>query len=70
MHTQMSQHNCVTMAVAGPVYDKGRLAGSDKEWYHGELTRDKAEQSLKASSCDCLDPHSTLSRSPCLISHT
>ena len=27
--------------------------GSDKEWYHGELTRDVAEQALKASGCDC-----------------
>ena len=29
------------------------LVGSDKEWYHGELTRDEAEQALKASGCDC-----------------
>ena len=27
--------------------------GSDEEWYHGELTRDEAEQALKASGCDC-----------------
>ena len=27
--------------------------GSDKEWYHGELTRDEAEQALKESGCDC-----------------
>ena len=27
--------------------------GSDKEWYHGELIRDEAEQALKASGCDC-----------------
>ena len=26
---------------------------SDKEWYHGELTTDEAEQALKASGCDC-----------------
>ena len=41
------------MAVAGPVYDKGCLVGSDKEWYHGELTRDQAEQALQTSGCDC-----------------
>ena len=33
-------------------YNKGCLVESDKVWYHGELTRDKAEQSLKASDCD------------------
>ena len=27
--------------------------GSDKEWYHGEITRDEAEQALKASGSDC-----------------
>ena len=27
--------------------------GSDKDWYHGELTRDEAEQALKASGHDC-----------------
>ena len=27
--------------------------GSDKEWYHGELTTDEAEQALKTSGCDC-----------------
>ena len=26
--------------------------GSDKEWYHGELTRDEAEQALKATGHD------------------
>ena len=41
------------MAVAGPVYNKGCLVGSDKVWYHGELTRDEAEQALKASDSDC-----------------
>ena len=34
-------------------YTRGYLVGSDKEWYHGELTRDEAEQALKASGCDC-----------------
>ena len=41
------------MAVAGPVYDKGYLVGSDKEWYHGEQTRDEAEGALKETGCDC-----------------
>ena len=26
---------------------------SDLDWYHGEKTRDEAEQALKASGCDC-----------------
>ena len=34
-------------------YTKGCPVGSDKEWYHGELTRDDAEQALKASGSDC-----------------
>ena len=34
-------------------YIAGSLQEFDKEWYHGELTRDEAEQALKASGCDC-----------------
>lgn len=41
------------MAVAGSVYHIGYLVGADKDWYHGELTRDEAEESLKASGCNC-----------------
>jgi hypothetical protein len=30
------------------------LVGSDhRDWYHGELTREEAEQALKVSGCDC-----------------
>ena len=41
------------MAVASHTYAKGYLVGSGKEWYHGVLTRDEAEQALKASGGDC-----------------
>ena len=34
-------------------YAKGSLSCSDKNWFHGELTREKAEQALAASGCDC-----------------
>ena len=35
------------------VYDRGSLLVSDKDWYHGQLTRVEAEQALTASGCDC-----------------
>jgi hypothetical protein len=41
------------MAVASYLYEKGFLIGSDRDWYHGELTTEEAEQALKASGCDC-----------------
>ena len=34
-------------------YAEGSLSCSDKNWFHGELTREKAEQALAASGCDC-----------------
>ena len=34
-------------------YNTGTILESDKEWYHGEITRDEAEKALKASGCDC-----------------
>ena len=34
-------------------YTRGILVESDKEWYHGEQTREEAEWALKASGCDC-----------------
>ena len=47
-------------AGSSNIYTKGSLACSDKEWYHGELTRVEAEQALAASDqalaasdCDC-----------------
>ena len=39
--------------ASSSVYDKGSLLGSDKDWYHGQLTRVEAEQALTASGCDC-----------------
>ena len=39
--------------VSSSVYAKGSLLGSDKDWYHGQLTRVEAEQALTASGCDC-----------------
>ena len=42
------------MAVASSgEYAKGSLYGSDKPWYHGDLTTVEAEQALEASGCDC-----------------
>ena len=42
------------MAVASSgVYAKGSPLGSDKDWYHGQLTRVEAEQALTASGCNC-----------------
>ena len=35
------------------IYAKGSLPCSNQEWYHGKLTRVKAEQALAASDCDC-----------------
>ena len=47
-------HTHPFMAVASSsVYAKGSLLGSDKDWYHGQLTRVEAEQALTASGCDC-----------------
>jgi hypothetical protein len=34
-------------------YTKGFFVGSDKDWYHGELTGEEAERVLKASGSDC-----------------
>jgi hypothetical protein len=39
--------------TAATGYTKGFFAGSGKDWYRGELTREEAEQALKASGCDC-----------------
>ncbi len=32
---------------------KGLLMDSDKEWYHGELTREQAEMTLRDNGSDC-----------------
>ena len=37
----------------GGVYAEGSLVGSDKDWFHGELTTVEAEQALRASGYDC-----------------
>ena len=44
---------CVMAVASSSVYAKGSLLGSDKDWYHGQLTRVEAEQALTASGCDC-----------------
>ena len=36
-----------------PVYVQGALVGSDKDWFHGELSRVQAEHALTVSACDC-----------------
>ncbi len=34
-------------------YTKGLPVDSDKEWYHGELTREQAEMTLRDNGSDC-----------------
>ena len=46
---EKSNHGIVNAIYT--VYSKGTC--SNKEWYHGELTRVEAEQALAASDCDC-----------------
>ncbi len=42
------------MAVAEvSIYMKGHQLDSDKEWYHGELTREQAEKTLRDNGSDC-----------------
>ena len=44
----------VAAAVSNSTIDYfvGSLSCSDKDWFHGELSREKAEQALAASGCD------------------
>ena len=51
--TERKEDKFERAVTALSTYARGYLVGSDKEWYHGELTRDEAEQALKASGCDC-----------------
>jgi hypothetical protein len=39
--------------LAATGYTTGFFVGSDKDWYHGDLSEEEAEQALKASDCDC-----------------
>ena len=39
--------------MAANVYVKACPVDSDKDWYHGELTRDQAEEALRASGSNC-----------------
>ena len=42
------------MAVAeSSIYTKGLHVNSNKEWYHGELTREQAEKTLRDNGSDC-----------------
>ncbi len=42
------------MAVAASnIYTKGLPVDSEKEWYHGELTRKQAEKTLRDNGSDC-----------------
>ncbi len=42
------------MAIADPsLYAEGSPLITDKDWYHGELSRDEAEQALATSGRDC-----------------
>ena len=44
---------CIMAVASSSVYAKGSLLGSDKDWYHGQLARNEAEEALKALGCDC-----------------
>ena len=39
--------------MAANIYYEACHEDSDKDWYHGELTRDQAEESLRASGSNC-----------------
>ncbi len=49
-------------------YMKGLQVDSDKEWYHGELTREQAEMTLRDNGSNCMLPHSREQRLSCAIS--
>ena len=34
-------------------FEGDKLSYSDQDWYHGELSKEEAEQALIASTCDC-----------------
>ena len=54
MSKQCKQYCMVSRtAMASNVYAKACPVDSDKDWYHGELTRDQAEETLRASGADC-----------------
>ena len=46
---------CVILFIvmASNDYVKACPVDSDKDWYHGELTRDQAEEALRASGSNC-----------------
>ena len=52
-YIERREDNPVRAVSDASTYAKGNFVGSDKEWHHGELTRDEAEQALKTSGCDC-----------------
>ena len=41
------------MVAATSTCIKGSLIESCYDWYHGQLSREEAEQALTASTCDC-----------------
>ena len=53
IYTGRTEDKLVSSEGTSSTYTSRFLVLSDKEWYHGELTRDEAEQALKASGCDC-----------------
>ena len=55
-HCIICEITCVkklNQSMATNVYAKGCPVNSDKDWYHGELTRDQAEETLRASGSNC-----------------
>ena len=53
IYTGRTEDKLASSEGTSSTYTSRFLAVSDKEWYHGELARDEAEQALKASGCDC-----------------
>ena len=41
------------MDVKSSIYAKGCQTDADRDWYHGKLTRDLAEATLRASGSNC-----------------
>ena len=53
-HTETTQRMVQKQKTpANRTYTEGSIQFSSKDWFHGELTRGKAEQALKSSGCDC-----------------
>ena len=46
---EIVHHRCIDGPADSNIYAKACFVDSNKDWYHGELTRDQAEEALRAS---------------------